>query len=53
MKSEVADEIVGVVVAVAVAGFMLAAMYATVASFLDTGPNCPGMDPEFIGWCER
>lgn len=53
MKTGVADEIVGVVVAVICAGLILAAAYASVASFLRTGPNCPGMDPDFIGWCER
>lgn len=20
---------------------------------LETGPNCPGMDPSWLGWCEE
>ena len=20
---------------------------------IDTGPNCPGADPEWLGWCSR
>lgn len=29
-----------------------AAIIAVAYGWLSTGPNCPGMDPSYIGWCK-
>lgn len=26
--------------------------YLMLVSYVETGPNCPGMEPEWIGYCE-
>lgn len=36
----------------AVATLLVAVILALGYTFLSTGPNCPGMDPEWIGWCQ-
>lgn len=37
----------------AVAVFAAAlALCAVMYGVLSTGPNCPGMDPSYLGWCE-
>lgn len=27
--------------------------YALLTSYVETGPNCPGMEPSWIGYCEK
>lgn len=35
-----------------IAVLMGAVMALILTGMTSTGPNCPGMDPSWIGWCE-
>lgn len=44
------DAIVGFLL---VFGITLVLMGALIQGFTSTGPGCPGMDPGYLGYCER
>lgn len=45
--------IMELLVTMLIGGLVAVGLWLAGAVHMESGPNCPGMDPAWLGWCEE